>query len=418
MDILLKGVTIIDPLSPFHNQPHDLFIQNGIVSEIGTLRNPADETVDCDGIYVSSGWVDVFANFCDPGFEHRETLASGANAAAAGGFTDVFVMPNTLPVVDGKSAVEYVTGRAKSFAVNVRPIGAATQGAEGNQLAEMYDMSNAGAVAFGDGLRPLQSSGVFLKALQYLKAINATLIQIPHESSLSHGGLMNEGIVSTQLGMGGVPAVSEHLAVNKALAFAEYSGSKLHLTGISSALSLKMIREAKNKGIAVTCSVTPHHLSFTDESLVAYDANFKVNPPFRTEADRQALIQGLHDGSIDCVATHHNPQHTDDKRVEFEYAKEGTTGLETAFGAVRTAAPGLSLERLIQLFSSAARNLFKLSQPAFGKGQPACFTLFDPHREWRVEKFVSKSINSAFLGETLTGKAVGIINKDRLHLNR
>lgn len=415
MDILLRQVRIIDPASPLHQQTTDIFIQNGHISEAGH-NNKADREISADGLCVSPGWTDIFADLSDPGYEFRETLGSGAAAAAAGGYTDLLVLPNTAPCVHNKSGVEYLVQKGRSLPVHIHPIAAITKNTEGKELAEMYDMHHSGAVAFSDGIHPVQSAGLMVKALQYIKAVGRTIIQLPDDRSLSGSGLMNEGIVSTRLGLPGKPAIAEELMVRRDLELLRYTGSRLHITGISTAGSVALIRQAKAEDVAVTCSVTPHHLFFCDEDLAQYDTNLKVNPPLRTAADREALREALLDGTIDCIATHHLPHHTDHKVVEFEYARDGMTGLETSYGAVHTAVPGLSLERTIEIFSTAPRKIFGLPAAEIRPGAPARLTLFRPDAEWQPGASRSKSKNTPFTGRTLRGKPFGIINQDKLFL--
>jgi dihydroorotase len=418
MDILVRQVRIIDSSSPFHQQTVDLFIRNGIISEIGQVNRPANQTIHTDGLCVSPGWLDIFSHFCDPGFEYKETLRSGAEAAAAGGYTDVMILPNTNPVLHNKAGIEYVVQRTRDLPVTVHPIAAITKNAQGKELAEMYDMHQSGAVAFSDGTSTVQSAGLLLKALQYIKAINKTIIQLPDDKSISASGLMNEGIISTQLGLPGKPAIAEELMIARDMELAQYTGSKIHFTGVSTAKSISLIREAKLQGIAVSCSVSPAHLYFSDEDLSGYDTNLKISPPFRTKEDRQALIAAVLDGTVDCVATHHLPQDKDHKMVEFEYAENGMTGLETSFGIIKTSVPGITEERLIELLCVKPRSLFDLPLPKINNGEAASLTLFLPDEEWTVERSFSKSKNSPFFGKKLRGKPFGIINKDKVFLNQ
>jgi dihydroorotase len=417
MDILLRQVRIIDPSSPFHQQQVDIFIQNGKIGQIGTIDSPASKEIHIEGLYVSTGWVDVYANFCDPGLEYKETLESGAQAAAAGGYTDVMVLPNTSPVLHNKSGIEYIVQKGKSLPVTIHPIGAITKNAEGKELAEMYDMHESGAVAFSDGTNTIQSSGILLKALQYLKAIDKTVIQVPDDKAISATGLMNEGIESTRLGLPGKPAIAEELMVQRDIELAKYTNSKIHLTGISTLKSIDLIRAAKKEGIAVTCSVTPYHICFCDEDMAQYDTNLKVNPPLRTRVDMEAVREGVQDGSVDCIATHHLPQDRDHKLLEFEYADYGMTGLETCFAAIHSCMPELTLEKLIMLLSGNPRRIFDLEMNSIDINATACFTLFLPEQKWIVKALETKSKNSPFIGKELTGKAIGIINKDKLFLN-
>jgi dihydroorotase len=418
MEIFLRQVKIIDPSSPFHQQTKDILIENGVIKDVGQISNSNAKQINIQDLHVSIGWLDVFANFCDPGFELKETLETGSNAAAAGGYTDVMIVPNTSPVVHNKAGIEYIIQRSKDFVVNLRPIAAITKNTEGKELAEMYDMHQSGAVAFSDGTSPIQSSGLLLKALQYLRAIDKAVIQLPDDKSVNPSGLMNEGIISTQLGLPGKPAVAEELMIARDIELVKYTNSKIHFTGISTAKSVELIKEAKRKGLSVTCSVTPYHLCFTDEDLVDYDANLKVNPPLRSKEDQDALKQALLDGTIDCIATHHLPQDTDHKMVEFEYAHFGMIGLETSFAVIRTYFPELGLEKTIDLLSKKPRSIFDLQTNSINKNSEACLTLFRPDEKWTVGELHSKSKNSPFIGKQLTGKPVGIINKDKVFLNQ
>jgi dihydroorotase len=418
MTVLIKQAKIIDPSSPFNGHIKDILITNGIIIQISNaINSAAEQIIEQAGLCVSIGWMDVFANFTDPGYEYKETLETGAKAAAAGGFTDVMVLPNTNPVVHSKSQVEYIIQKSKTLAVNIHPIGAITKNAEGKELAEMYDMHQSGAIAFGDGINTVQSAGVLLKALQYVKSFDGTVIQIPDDKSVGANGLMNEGIISTQLGLPGKPAIAEELLVARDLKLARYADSKLHFTGVSSAKSLEYIKRSKETGIKVTCSVTPYNLYFTDVDVQGYDTNLKTNPPLRTEADRQGLLNAIADGTIDCIASHHFPQNWDSKICEFEYAKEGMIGLESLFGILREL--GLYAERLVEMLSVNPRKIFGIAVPEIKEGAAACLTLFNADEEYvfTEQMIQSKSNNSPFIGKKLKGKVIGIINKDTVRLN-
>ena len=420
MNIVLRQAKIIDPSSPFHQQQADISIVNGIITAIEpSSSSTADTVVETEGLTVSPGWVDLFANFCDPGFEYKETLETGVLAAAAGGYTDVMIVPNTAPVLHNKAGVEYVTQKNAQSPVTIHPIGAVTRNAEGKELAEMYDMHQSGAAAFSDGLQPVQSSGVLLKALQYVQAIDKTIIQLPDDKAIHPHGLMNEGVVSTQLGLAGKPAIAEEVMIARDIELVKYTGSKLHFTGVSTQKGMELIQAAKEAGIKVTCSVTPYHLYFCDEDLGEYDSNLKVNPPLRTKKDRDFLRQAVLNGWADCIASHHLPQNTDSKMVEFEYAKFGMIGLQTAFAVVKSCVPQLSLEQWIELCSLHPRRIFGLPPATIAIDQPACLSLFLPEEKWTVElkQLFSKSRNTPFVGKQLTGKPLGIINKDSLFLS-
>jgi len=417
MKLLIKQARIVDPSSPFNGQSADILIDNGIISKIGiALPDKADKEIAMEGLHVSPGWVDVFANFADPGYEFKETLETGAAAAAAGGYTDVMVIPNTNPSIHNKAGVEYITHKSKSLPVNIHPIGAITKNTEGKELAEMYDMKSSGAAAFSDGINCVQSAGLLVKALQYVKAFDGILIQLPDDKSINPHGLMNEGIVSTQLGLPGKPAMAEELIVARDIKLARYAGSRLHFTGVSTKKSLEYIKRGKESGTAVSCSVTPYHLFFCDEDLTDYNTNLKVNPPLRSKEDRAALQQAILNGTVDSLATHHLPHEYDSKVIEFEYAKFGMIGLETAYGVLATAVPGITAARCVELLAVNPRKLFGLNQASIKEGNPATLTLFSPAVKWTVspENIKSKSSNSPFIGRELTGKVAGIINGDKI----
>ena len=421
MKVLIKQAKIISSSSPFNGQTKDILITNGTITAIGNaISEKTDQQIEQPGLCISIGWMDVFSNFADPGFEYKETLETGAKAAAAGGFTDVMVIPNTNPVVHSKSQVEYIIQKSKSLAVNIHPIGAVTKNAEGKDLAEMYDMHQSGAAGFGDGVNSIQSSGIMLKALQYVKSFNGTVIQIPDDKSIGTNGLMNEGIISTRLGLPGKPTIAEELLVARDIKLARYADSKLHFTGVSSAKSLEYIKRAKDEGIHISCSVTPYHLFFTDTDVQQYDTNLKVTPPLRTATDREALLKAVADGTVDCIASHHFPQNWDSKTCEFEYAREGMIGLESLFGVLGSMVNReWSIAALVEMLTINPRKIFGIEIPEIKEGAPACITLFNTDEEYIFdEKMIrSKSKNSPFIGKKLKGKVIGIINKGKVELN-
>lgn len=420
MKILIRQARIIDRSSPHHGAVRDIFVDNGRITAIAdSLDRPADTTIDQPGMHVSPGWVDIFAHFCDPGYEHKETLQSGAAAAAAGGYTDVLVIPNTRPVVDSKSQVEYIRRAAATLPVDIHPVGAVTRGLEGKDLAEMYDMRHSGAVAFSDGTSPVQSAGLLLKGLQYVKAFDGIIIQVPDDKTVGANGLMNEGIVSTRLGLPGKPMMAEELMVDRDIKLLRYTGSRLHFTGVTSPRSLDYIRQAKTEGLAVSCSVTPYHLFFTDSDLIDYDTNLKVYPPLRDEKSVRALREAVLDGTVDCIASHHFPHEFDSKVVEFEYARAGMTSLETVYTALRTQLPELTAERTVDLLSKNPRNLFGLEQPSVTEGQPASLSIFDPEGKSLLTagSTRSRSKNSPFFERSLKGRVIGIVKGDHFIVN-
>jgi dihydroorotase len=420
MKLLLKQVIVADTNSPHNGQQKDILIDKGFITKISDKIDDSDaKIIEHPNMHASPGWVDTFSHFCDPGFEYKETLESGANAAAAGGYTTVFTLPNTLPVVYSKTQVEYIVQKSRSLPVRLMPLGAITKNGEGKELAEMYDMLNSGAVAFSDGLNPVQTAGLLLKALQYVKAFDGVLVQVPIDKSIGQFGLMNEGIMSTRLGLPGVPEIAEELLVARDLELAKYANSKLHITAVSTAKSIDLISKAKAAGIKVTCSVTPYHLFFNDEDLHDYDTNLKVDPPLRSKLDMLALRKAVEEGVVDCIASHHIPQDWDNKVCEFEYAKPGMIGLESCFMVLNTIFPSLKIEQVVRLLSGSARDIFKLSSSPIQAGSPVDITLFDREStsEFSKENIKSKSVNSAFVGRQLKGRVIGIINQERLYLN-
>lgn len=420
MVLLIQQAYITDPSSPFHQTRQDILIESGVIKDIQPrIDLQADQVIAGEDLHASPGWVDIFAQFADPGYEFKETLETGTAAAAAGGYTDVLVIPNTKPAIDNKSQAEYIRHKSKGLPVNVYPIGAVSKGTEGKDLAEMYDMRNSGAIAFSDGLHPIQSAGLLMKALQYVKAFDGVIIQIPDDKTIGTNGLMHEGIVSTQLGLPGKPMMAEELQVARDIKLARYTDSKLHFTGVTSPRSLEYIRRAKEAGLSVTCSVTPYHLFFTDADLWEYDTNLKVFPPLRTANEVSALKAAILDGTIDCITAHHLPHEYDSKVLEFEYAKFGMTGLETTYSVLRTAMPEVPESRWVELLSTNPRKIFGLGTAVIEKGATAAITLFEPAASVTIDakQFKSKSVNSAFIGKTLTGKIRGIVNGAHISVN-
>jgi len=420
MTILLRQVKIADQQSPFNGQVKDILLQDAVLVSIQDhFKGSADQIIDIPGTLVSTGWVDPFTHFCDPGYEHRETLQTGAAAAQAGGYTTVFVVPNTQPVIDNKTQVNYIVQQNHQLPIHVLPIGALSKKIEGKDLAEMIDMHHAGAVAFSDGLYPVQSTLLFLKALQYVKTFDGVVIQMPIDKSLGSLGLMNEGITSTQLGLPGIPAIAEELMIARDIELLKYTNSKLHITGVSTAKGLTLIEAGKKEGLALTCSVTPYHLFFNETDLNTYDTLLKVYPPLRTKEDQAALIDAVQRGVIDCISSHHQPQDWDGKTIEFEYAKAGIASIETSFATILQVLPNLTSEAIANLFSNNARQIFNLPSKTIQEGQPIELTLFNCQSSNTYSKAhsKSKSANSPFWEKNLKGKVIGTYSKGHLHLN-
>lgn len=418
MKVILKQARIICTGSPQHGKVQDILVVNGLIEKItDQITAEADQTIQSANLHVSLGFTDIFCHFTDPGFEHRETLESGAAAAAAGGYTDLFVLPNTNPPVSAKSQVEYICRKSMQLPVNIHPIGAVTKNAEGKELAEMYDMYASGARLFSDGIQPIQHPGVLLKGLQYVLSKEALLIQLPDDKALSPHGLMNEGIVSTRLGLPGKPAIAEELMISRDIELLKYTGSKLHITGVSTRKGIEMILAAKAAGLNISFSVTPYHAYFCDEDLAGYDTNLKVNPPLRTREDMLAVRNAITEGLADCIASHHIPQHWDDKTCEFEYAKNGMAGLESLFGVVNSFSPDINI--LVKLLAENPRRITGLTMPEIKAGNKACLTVFDPTLSYTFTEAMirSRSRNYGFIGKELKGRILGMINGDKITIN-
>lgn len=421
MQLLIRQAKLIDPRSGFHNKTVDILVEDGIIKNIGNISDhKADKVIEGSGLMVSPGWVDIMADYREPGFEQKETIASGLEAAAAGGFTDVFCMPNTNPVISNKSSVDFIIRKSAGHVVTLYPLGAVSQQAEGKVLSEMMDMRAHGAIAFTDGWKPVQSANLTLKALEYIRAFEGVLIQLPVEEDLSKGGLMHEGIISTRMGMPGIPEMAETLLLHRDIELLRYTDSRLHISGLSCATSVQMIRNAKAEGLDITCSVTPYHLALTEASLTGYSSMYKVTPPLRSEADRQALVAGLKDGTIDCIATHHRPQDWDAKEKEFEYAADGMNIQEIAFNILcESVAAEVGIDRLIDALAIRPRQIFGLQGAGIEKDTAATFTVFTTEGSHSVEKnnLRSASQNNPFIGQTLKGKVLAIAGNNKIHIN-
>lgn len=421
MTILLRQVKIADQHSPYNGQVKDILLQDTVLVSIQDhYEGKADQIVDFPGTIVSLGWVDPFTHFCDPGYEHRETLKTGAAAAQAGGFTTVFVVPNTQPVIDNKSQVNYIVQQQQHLPIEILPIGALSKKIEGKDLAEMIDMHQAGAVASSDGLYPVQSNLLFLKALQYVKAYDGVVIQMPIDKSMGAVGLMNEGITSTQIGLPGIPAIAEELMIARDIELLKYTHSKLHITGVSTAKGIALIEAGKKAGLALTCSVTPYHLYFNETDLNTYDTLLKVYPPLRTKADQAALQDAVERGVVDCISSHHQPQDWDGKTIEFEYAKAGIACIETTYATINHLFPKLKDEAIANLLSNHARQIFNLGSNSINEGQKVDLTLFNRTNSFTPTKATSKSksVNNPFLDKALNGTVIGTYSKGHLNLNK
>lgn len=417
MNWILKSAVIVDPNGPFHLQSKDLLISNGRIAKIADEINEEGSIFEANNLHVSAGWFDMRVHFCDPGFEHREDIVSGLRAAQKGGFTGVALSPDTLPALSTKSQINYVIERAGSSLIDLYPYGTISAERNGKELAELYDMQQAGAVAFTDAERPVANASLMSTALRYADNIGALVVSFPYEMALAERGQMHEGTVSTRLGMTGIPALAEELMVSRDLYLAEYNDTRIHFSGISTAGSVALIRDARKKGLKVTADVYAHQLLLTDEDLSGFGQHFKVLPPLRDESHRVALIAGLKDGTIDAICTDHTPQDVERKNVEFDLAAFGAIGLESAFGVLQKSLHGhLDLADIIAKISHNPRNILGLESIAIDEGKAANLTLFDPDAEWTftLQDILSKSKNSPFIGTQLRGKALAVCNNGQL----
>ncbi|WP_310557695.1 dihydroorotase [Flavobacterium sp.] len=420
MNTIIREAKIIDAESPFHNQTVDVLIVEGIIQKIGTSLPNTDNfhEVKLDNLHISQGWFDSSVSLGEPGFEDCENIANGLNVAAKSGFTAIALQPNSNPIIDNQSQINFVKSKANGFATELFPIGALTKASEGKDMAELFDMKNAGAIAFGDYNKSLDNANLLKIALQYVQDFDGLVIAFAQDSNIKGNGVANEGAVSTRLGLKGIPNLAEELQIARNLFLLEYTGGKLHIPTISTAKSVELIKEAKAKGLNITCSVAVHHLVLTDEKLENFDTRCKVSPPLRTETDRQALLNGILDNTIDMITTDHNPIDIEHKKMEFDLAKDGTIGLESAFGALLTVLP---LEKVIEKLTAGKATFcpeISGESQTIAEGKTANISLFNPEgqRIFTAENILSKSKNSAFLGTEIQGKVYGIFNQGKLVL--
>ncbi len=423
MKIILKNINLLNPDQGLNEKGTDLLITDGKITGIGKISDKdADDAkvFDFSGKYAVPGLFDMHVHLREPGREDEETVVTGCNAAASGGFTGIACMPNTEPAIDSAEVVTLIKEKASNHLVDVHPVGAATVGRKGEVISPMAELVEAGAVGFSDDGVAIKTSAMLRRSLEYSGMYNVPVIEHCEDESLT-GGAMNEGINSTTLGLPPVPSVSEDIIVSRDILMAEYTGGKIHIAHISTKKSVEMVREAKKKGVKVTAEVTPHHFSLTDDAVKTYDTNVKMSPPLRTQADVDAVIKGLKDGTIDCIASDHAPHSPEEKEAEFEFAPNGILGLETQVGLALSelvAKKVLTLEQLVEKMSVNPRKILNIPVPKFEEGETANITILDPDAVWTVniKKFKSKSHNSPFDKRLMTGKAVGVINKGKIYL--
>lgn len=420
MSILIKSARIVDDQSPFHLKRKNILIDNkGIIKKIGDEHFKADKTIASKDLHVSIGWFDLRANFNDPGYEQKEDLISGRAVAAAGGFTEVVLLPNTLPALQTKNDIRYINERNPDELVQLHAMGAVTKDCKGEELTEMIDMHMAGAVGFTDGERPIWNTDILLKSLQYLQKFDGILMDKPEDKYLSVFGCMNEGATSTMMGLKGIPKLAEEIIVKRDIELLDYAGGKLHFSNISTAGAVKLIKKARKKGYHITCDASISHLLFSDDVLMEYDTNYKVDPPLREEKDIKALIKGVKEGTVDAINSAHSPQDEESKKLEFDLAENGMSTMQVMFPMMVQLSSEVELPLIIDKLTVGPRKILNRVIPQIKEGVSANLTLFDPKEKWKYDATnnLSKSKNSPYYNKELTGKIIGVINNNRTFFN-
>lgn len=420
MNILIRQARVADSQSPYHGKTVDMLVERGIITEIKTSikADKALKVIEADGLCVSQGWIDMQADFCDPGFEHKEDLESGIEAARRGGYTGVCLMSGTNPPLHNKAQIEYLLRHSMKYVVDVYPIGTVSHQKEGKDIAEMYDMKLAGALAFSDYKKPLKDAGLVMRALQYSKGIGSFIITHCDDKSISGDGQMNEGVTSTKLGLKGMPALAEELMVQRNLQILEYTGGKIHFPTVSAKGSLDHIRKAKAAGLEVSAGVAAHNLLLDDSVLESFDTNYKVNPPLRSKDDVSALRKALENGLIDVVVSDHAPQDVESKELEFDLADNGMLGLQTAFACMVTAMPRITAEKVAGCLAENPRRILELASATIRENQQANLTLFSLSEKTTLTEndIASRSRNTPFIGKTLNGRVIGVVNNGKVFI--
>lgn len=418
MNLLIKQATIIDQESTYNNKVVDVLIEKGNITQI-KKNIPAEKNykiLEGKNLFISSGWIDMQVNFCDPGLEHKETIETGLKGSSKGGFTGVCLMSNSQPPLHNKAQIEYVKNKVKDFITEIYPIGTISYNQEGKDLSEMYDMQKSGAVAFSDYKKPIKDAGLILRALQYTNNINSFIITHCDDTTISHGGQMNEGAASTKLGLKGMPAIAEELMLQRNIQILEYTGGKMHIPTISTKGSVELIKKAKSKKLNITCGVAAYNLLFDDSELNTFDSNYKVNPPLRSKEDIEALKKGVLDGIIDVVVSDHNPQDTESKDLEFDLADFGMIGNQTAFNLICTAIPKINPEKIVDVLSKNPKTILGLNTQVIKENSPANITIFsmDDTYVFNENDNASISKNSPLIGKSMKGKVIGVVNKGKM----
>lgn len=420
MNLLLKNAFIISPAENI-NQKGDILLSDGLIKKIGDISEKdyeISQVIDLSDKYIVPGFFDMHVHLREPGREDEETIKSGCEAAAAGGFTGIACMPNTEPAIDSSEIINFIKKEARNCLADVFPIAAATLARKGEYLSPMSELYTSGAIAFSDDGSPVKTASIMKRALEYSAMFNLPIIDHCEEETLA-GGVINEGLNSTMLGLPPIPSAAEDIIVARDILLAEYTGGRLHIAHISTKRSVELVREAKRIGVKVTTEVTPHHFTLTDDAVKTYDTNYKMNPPLRTKEDLDAIIEGLKDGTIDCIASDHAPHSPEEKEMEFEYSPNGIIGLETSIGLVFSELfhkKVLTLEQIIDKCAIKPREILNIKIPSFREQEPANFTILDPSEIWTVDitTFKSKSRNSPFNKKLLNGKALGVVNNRKM----
>lgn len=417
MKILIEGAEIVDAESPHNGKEKNVLIQNGRIAAIGDKAATTDKVIPARGMKLTPGWFDLGTFAGDPGLEYQEDLDSVTEAAAAGGFTGIALLPNTVPVLQTKNEVSYITRHNASRLVTLFPLAAVTRDCKGEELTEMIDLREAGAIAFTDGLKPLWHTDVLLKALQYLQKFDGLLIDLPQDIWLNTFGQMHEGVQSTMLGLKGLPRVAEEVAVSRNLQILGYAGGRLHLAHLSTAKAVDLIRAAKKK-LKISCDITSYQALLDDRSVAGFDTNYKVMPPLREKADHEALIKGLKDGTIDVICSGHLPQDEESKKTEFDQAGFGIINLQTFASHITALSRWVDLPVLVEKIATNPRRLLNIPVPVIREGEPAEVTLLDPTAEWTLDESTSKSKskNSPWWGQKVKGRIAAVFNNNKAWL--
>ena len=416
MNLLLKNATILENQNPFHKQQVDIEITDGIISKIGKNLAVKDgfEVIEKENLHVSQGWLDTSVVFGEPGFETTETIENGLKVVAKSGFTNVFLHSNTNPAIDNQAVIQFVKSKAQNSVSNLHIVGCLTKNSEGTDLAELFDMKNAGVVAFGDYKKSMTNANLLKIAFQYVDNFDGILFVQPMNKDIKGKGFVNEGVVSTKLGLKGIPAMAEEIEIERNIALLEYTNGKLHIPTITTKNSVDLIAKAQAKGLQITCGVSVNNLVLTDEELVDFNSSTKIYPPLRTETDRKALIEGVLNNVISVITSDHCPVNIEQKQLEYDLADYGSIGLESAFGALQTVLP---TEVIVEKFTSK-KSYFNIENSSISEGNKAELTLFNPNEEWVFgkENILSFSKNSIMIGKKMKGKVYGIITNNKIEI--